>query len=101
MDMLCFSYIFFLKVKFWGVGCLYILYFFFLVGDVVCLLLVDVYGILWLVVILGKYVYVDCFNGKEGRIMNLYLYCSIGCKIKKVNWLILEIKVNFDKFYFL
>lgn len=63
---------------------IYILYFFFLVGDVVCLLLVDVYGILWLVVILGKYIYVDCFNGKEGRIMILYLYYSIGCKVSKI-----------------
>lgn len=69
-------------------GCemfIYILCFFFLVGGVVCLLLVDVYGILWLIVILGIYVYVDCLNGKEGKIMNLYLYCSIVCKVSKLD----------------
>lgn len=64
---------------------IYILYFFFLVGGVVCLLLVDVYGILWLIVILGKYVYVDCLNGKEGKILILYLYCSIVCKVSKLD----------------
>lgn len=64
-------------------GRLYILYPSSPVGDVVCPSSVDVHGIPWPVAIPGKYVHADCSNGKEGRTMNLYLHCSIGCKIKK------------------